>query len=37
MPNSYPDYPSHRQVLDYTREFATTYGLRERIRRYDPE
>ena len=32
MPDSYPDYPSHRQILDYTREFAATYGLREQIR-----
>src|SRR3954468_1009574 len=32
MPDSFPDYPSHRQILDYTREFAATHGLREQIR-----
>lgn len=32
MPDSYPDYPSHRQILDYTREFARTHGLRDQIR-----
>ncbi len=32
MPASYPDYPNHRQILDYTRDFADTYGLREQIR-----
>jgi hypothetical protein len=32
MPDSFPDYPSHRQILDYTRGFATTYGLRDDIR-----
>ena len=32
MPDSYPDYPSHRQILDYTREFAATHGLRDQIR-----
>jgi hypothetical protein len=31
MPDDYPDYPSHRQILDYTREFARAYGLRDRI------
>lgn len=31
MPESYPDYPSHRQILDYTREFADAHHLRERI------
>lgn len=32
MPDTYPDYPSNRQILDYTRSFADAYGLRERIR-----
>ena len=32
MPDHYPDYPSHRQILDYTRDFAATYGLRDDIR-----
>lgn len=32
MPESYPDYPSHAQVLAYLRGFADTYGLTERIR-----
>ncbi|MGC7101758.1 flavin-containing monooxygenase [Amycolatopsis lurida] len=32
MPGSYPDYPSNRQILQYTREFAAAYGLYERIR-----
>ena len=32
MPESYPDYPSHRQILAYMRSFADAYGLREYIR-----
>ena len=32
MPTSYPDYPGHRQILEYTRSFATAYGLRNAIR-----
>jgi cation diffusion facilitator CzcD-associated flavoprotein CzcO len=28
MPASFPDYPSNRQILDYTRGFADAYGLR---------
>lgn len=32
MPESFPDYPSNRQILDYTRSFADAYGLREGIR-----
>lgn len=32
MPESFPDYPGNRQILDYTRSFADRYGLRERIR-----
>jgi len=32
MPEDYPDYPSHRQVLVYMRSFADAYRLREHIR-----
>ncbi|GIG53351.1 flavin-containing monooxygenase [Demequina activiva] len=32
MPEHYPDYPSHRQILSYLRDFAQHYGLTERIR-----
>ncbi|MET1059309.1 MAG: NAD(P)/FAD-dependent oxidoreductase [Nocardioides sp.] len=32
MPASFPDYPGHRQILAYTREFADAHGLREQIR-----
>ncbi|MCP2245961.1 flavin-containing monooxygenase [Lentzea aerocolonigenes] len=31
MPDHFPDYPSHRQVLSYLRSFAAAYGLTERI------
>jgi len=31
MPGHYPDYPSHRQLLDYLRAFAREYGLYEHI------
>lgn len=31
MPESYPDYPSAAQILDYIRSFATAYGLRPHI------
>ena len=31
MPEHYPDYPGHRLVLEYTRQFATAYGLYDRI------
>jgi hypothetical protein len=31
MPDEYPDYPSHRQILAYMRSFANAYGLREHI------
>lgn len=32
MPEDYPDYPGHRQILAYTRAFAEAHGLREQIR-----
>ena len=32
MPEHYPDYPNHRQLLDYIRAFTDTYGLRPAIR-----
>ena len=32
MPDDYPDYPSHRQILSYLRDFADAYGLTERVR-----
>lgn len=32
MPDTYPDYPSNREILCYTRDFADAYGLREAIR-----
>ncbi len=31
MPDDYPDYPSHRQILAYMRSFADAYGLRRHI------
>jgi hypothetical protein len=31
MPDDYPDYPNHRQILEYVRGFATAYGLDEHI------
>lgn len=32
MPERYPDYPSHRQVLDYIRAYADAHDLRRHIR-----
>lgn len=32
MPDDYPDYPDHRQVLDYIRTFAHRFDLRRHIR-----
>jgi cation diffusion facilitator CzcD-associated flavoprotein CzcO len=32
MPATYPDYPGNRLILQYIRDFAETYGLRDAIR-----
>ena len=32
MPEDYPDYPSHRQILLYIRSFARRYGLEREAR-----
>ena len=32
MPEDYPDYPNHRQLLDYIRAFANKFDLRGNIR-----
>ncbi|MCK2035302.1 NAD(P)-binding domain-containing protein [Microbacterium sp. SSW1-49] len=32
MPDDYPDYPGHAQILRYLRAFADAYGLTPRIR-----
>jgi Flavin-binding monooxygenase-like len=32
MPPSYPDFPSRRQMADYYKLYADTFGLRERIK-----
>lgn len=32
MPEDYPDYPNHRQLLHYIRAFADAYDLRRNIR-----
>ena len=31
MPSDYPDYPNHRQLLDYIRSFADAFDLRRHI------
>ncbi|MEN0069729.1 MAG: NAD(P)/FAD-dependent oxidoreductase [Propionicimonas sp.] len=31
MPDDYPDYPNHRQILAYLQGFASRYGLDEAI------
>ncbi|MGW3011058.1 flavin-containing monooxygenase [Streptomyces sp. NPDC001219] len=31
MPDSYADYPPHRDILSYLRSFADAYGLTERV------
>lgn len=31
MPDTFPDYPSHRQILSYLQSFAQAYGLTEGI------
>jgi cation diffusion facilitator CzcD-associated flavoprotein CzcO/amino acid transporter len=31
MPDHYPDYPSHRQILDYIRSFARAFSLYEHV------
>lgn len=32
MPENFPDYPDHRQILSYLRDFAAAYDLTGRIR-----
>ena len=32
MPDSYPDYPSGREILDYIHHFAERYGLKDAVR-----
>ncbi|MCG8668004.1 MAG: NAD(P)-binding domain-containing protein [Pseudomonadales bacterium] len=31
MPDNYPDYPNHKQLLDYIRGFADAFNLRQHI------
>ncbi len=32
MPDRYPDFPHHAQILEYLHSYADAFGLRERIR-----
>jgi len=32
MPEHYPDFPHHAQILEYLQSYADAFGLRERIR-----
>jgi cation diffusion facilitator CzcD-associated flavoprotein CzcO len=32
MPDRYPDYPHHAEILEYLRDYAAAFALRERIR-----
>lgn len=32
MPERYPDYPHHAEILEYLRDYAGAFGLRESIR-----
>ncbi len=32
MPDDYPDYPHHSQILDYFESYVNHFGLRDRIR-----
>jgi len=32
MPDSFPDYPSHRQILEYLESYADRFGLRSHFR-----
>ena len=36
MPDEFPDYPDHREVLSYLRDFAVAHGLTEKIQ-FDTE
>jgi cation diffusion facilitator CzcD-associated flavoprotein CzcO len=31
MPDGYPDYPNHYQIVEYLRGFAKAYGLRQHV------
>jgi cation diffusion facilitator CzcD-associated flavoprotein CzcO len=32
MPDRYPDYPHHTEIVEWLRDYADAFGLRERIR-----